>query len=719
MTAQKPSDTPQPPALDVGGIGPLLAPRSIAVIGASRRADTMGHQILHNLLMYGYTGAVYPVNPTAHSICGVRAYPTVADIPDKVEMGVIVVPHGHVQDVALQCCDAGVKGLVVISAGFREVGGVGAERERVLTELVRARGVRMVGPNCMGVVNADPAVAMNATFATAFPPFGPAAFVSQSGALGLSILDRAREYGIGMSQFVSVGNKSDVSGNDLLLQWEHDPAVRVILMYVESFGNPRRFLEIASRITKTKPIIVVKSGRSVAGARAASSHTGALAASDIAVNAMLAQAGVLRAATIEELFDIAMAFGARSLPKSRRTAVLTNAGGPGILATDALAAANVTLAELSETTVKTLSAILPAEASIRNPLDMVASATPSSYAKALAALLADPNVDAVVPIFVPPYGIRQEDVADAIVSAAGTELTKPILAVLMGREGLPAGRAELLKVGIPTFVFPESVARALEVLNSYVEWMALPAANTTPLTVDKARATAIVDGAIRERRLQLTQLEALGLLEAYGVRTARAQLVADSSTLASAASTLGYPLVMKIVSPDIVHKTDVGGVVTGLKSEAELREAYGAMMKRIAERAPKATVSGVLLQQMASGGRELIVGLSRDPGFGPLVMFGLGGVLVEALGDVVFRMAPIDMRQAHDMLRGIRGAKMLDELRGDAAVDRDLLADAIRRIAQMGSDFPQIVEMDANPVLASDKGVVALDARVQLTMPMG
>jgi acetyl coenzyme A synthetase (ADP forming)-like protein len=693
----------------------MLAPRSIAVIGASRRSNTMGHQILHNLLMYGYTGAAYPVNPTAHSIAGVRAYPTVASIGEPIDLGVIVVPHTHVQEVAEQCCDAGVKALVVISAGFREVGGAGNERERVLTELVRKRGVRMVGPNCMGVVNADPTVAMNATFATAFPPFGPAAFVSQSGALGLSILDRAREYGIGMSQFVSVGNKSDVSGNDLLLQWEHDPAVKVILMYVESFGNPRRFLEIASRITKTKPIIVVKSGRSAAGARAASSHTGALSASDIAVDSMLAQAGVFRAATIEELFDVAMAFGARSLPKSRRTAVLTNAGGPGILATDALAAANIDLAELSEATVKTLAAILPPEASIRNPLDMVASATPPSYAKALAALLADPNVDAVVPIFVPPYGVKQEDVADAIVTAARTELTKPILAVLMGREGLPAGRAELLTVGIPTYVFPESVARAIAALNRHVEWAALPAPAPQPLVVDHARAATIIEKAVRERRVQLTQLEALNVLEAYGVRTARAQVVADSSTLASAASTLGYPLVMKIVSPDIVHKTEVGGVVTGIKSDAELREAYDAMLKRVGQRAPNAKVAGVLLQQMVTGGRELIVGLTRDPGFGPLVMFGLGGVLVEALGDVVFRMAPIDTRQAHDMLGAIRGTKLLSELRGEPAVDREALADAIRRIAQLGNDFPQIIEMDANPLLASDARVVALDARVQVS----
>ena len=703
-----------PSRLDVGGLGPLLAPRSIAVIGASRRANTMGHQILYNLLTYGYTGAAYPVNPNAHAIAGVRAYPTVADIGEPVDLGVIVVPHTHVLEVATQCCDAGMKSLVVISAGFKEVSEAGAARERELTDLIRMRGIRMVGPNCMGVVNADPAIAMNATFATAFPPFGPAAFVSQSGALGLSILDRAREYGIGMSQFVSVGNKSDVSGNDLLLQWEHDPAVEVILMYVESFGNPRRFLEIASRITRKKPIIVVKSGRSAAGARAASSHTGALAASDTAVDSMLTQAGVLRAATIEELFDIAMAFGARALPRSRRTAVLTNAGGPGILAADALEAAQIELAELSPQTVAALKPILPAEASIRNPLDMVASATPPSYAKALTALLADPNVDAVVPIFVPPYGIKQEDVADAIVTAAKTELTKPILAVLMGREGLPAGRADLLEVGIPTYVFPESVARALQAINRYVERAAEPADAPTPLQVDRAGAAAILQAAVREGREHLTQLEALQLVERYGVRTARAEVVRDASALAATAKALGFPLVMKVVSPDIEHKTDVGGVITGLGSEAEVVAAHARMMATVAARAPKAMVTGVLLQQMLSGGRELIVGLTRDASFGPLVMFGLGGTLVEALGDVVFRMAPISDRQAEEMLRGIRGAKMLGVLRGEPAVDRAALAGVVRRIGQLGADFPEIAELDCNPLLASAGGAVALDARVRI-----
>ena len=414
--------------------------------------------------------------------------------------------------------------------------------------------------------------------------------------------------------------------------------------------------------------------------------------------------------------DIAMAFGARSLPRSRRTAVLTNAGGPGILAADAMEAAGLTLVELSEPTVAALRPMLPAEASIRNPLDMVASATPPSYAKALTALLADPNVDAVVPIFVPPYGIKQEDVADAIATAAKTELTKPILAVLMGREGLPAGRADLLDVGVPTYVFPESVARALRALNRHVEWAATPPSDLTPLPVDGAKAATIIESAMREKREHLTQMEALDLLEAYGIGTARLRMVTAPAQLAEAAAAVGYPLVMKIVSPDIVHKTDVGGVTVGLRTEADVRAAYDAMMTSVATRAPGATISGVLLQQMRSGGREFIAGIVREPGFGPLIMFGLGGVLVEALRDVVFRMVPIGDRDADEMLDGIRGTKLLGELRGDPAVDRVALMGALRRIAQLGNDFPQIAELDANPLLASAAGVVALDARVRLAV---
>ena len=417
------------------------------MIGASRLSETIGHQIFANLLRYGFTGAVYPVNPNATSIHSVRAYRDIGSIPEPVDLAVIVVPKDRVLGVAAACGQAAVRGLVVISAGFKEVGGAGVTRERDLLEIVRRYDMRMVGPNCMGVLNSDPAVSMNATFAPVMPPFGRAGFVSQSGALGVSVLDYAKEYGVGIAQFVSVGNKPDVSGNDVLLQWEHDPAIGVILMYVESFGNPRRFLETAGRITKHKPIIVVKSGRSAVGARAASSHTGALAASDASVDALLAQAGVLRATSIEEMFDMAMAFVGQPLPRSRRTAVLTNSGGPGILAADALEANGLELVELEPATIAKLKPLFPEEASIRNPLDMIASATAAHYRTALEAILADGNVDSALALFVPPLGVRQEDVAESIVAVAPRHAAKPVLAVLMGREGLPQGRAELHRAG--------------------------------------------------------------------------------------------------------------------------------------------------------------------------------------------------------------------------------------------------------------------------------
>ncbi|MCC7195970.1 MAG: acetate--CoA ligase family protein [Gemmatimonadaceae bacterium] len=701
------------------GLATVLSPRSIAVIGASRRQNTIGHQIVHNLLADGFTGVVHAVNTKGGAIAGLRAYPTIAEIPGGVDLAVIVVPYSHVQDVAEQVCATGTKAVVVISAGFAEVGEAGATRERALAALFQQHGVRMVGPNCMGVVNADPAVSMNATFARAMPPFGSAAFVSQSGALGLSILDHAREYGIGMCQFVSVGNKPDVSGNDLLELWEHDPAVKVILMYVESFGNPQHFLEIAARITKSKPIIVVKSGRSRAGARAASSHTGALAASDTAVEALLAQAGVIRANTVEELFAIAGAFNVHTLPASRRTAVLTNAGGPGILAADALDAARIPLPDLDPATVRTLTPLFPEEASIRNPLDMIASASAPAYTTALTALLADPNVDTAMPIFVPPFGIRQEDVAEAIAAAARTNERKPILAVLMGREGLPAGRADLLAAGIPTFVFPESAALALAALNQHVEWAARPPRSPTPLPVDRKRAAAILDGARTAGRERLDELEALDLLDAYGIPVAPARLVpldppAFDARLTAATDAVGYPLVMKVVSPAITHKTDAGGVRVGIGSAAEAAEAWAKMKATVGERAPGATITGVLVQRMVSGGRETIVGVIREHGFGPLLMFGLGGVFVEALGDVVFRLPPIDEPEARDMLRGIRGAKILDAIRGQPAADKAALTDVLRRIGQLAADFPEIAELDANPVLAQATGAVALDARVRI-----
>jgi acetyl coenzyme A synthetase (ADP forming)-like protein len=692
----------------------LLRPSSVAVIGASRSPHTIGHEILANIVKYGFTGAVFPVNPNAPTIHSIKAYPSVGAIPDPIDLAVIVVPKERVPRVVEECGQKGVRGLVVISAGFKEMGGPGVEAERQLVHTVKRYGMRMVGPNCMGVLNADPTVSLNATFAPTMPPFGHAAFVSQSGALGVSVLDYAVEYGIGISQFVSVGNKPDVSGNDLLLQWEDDPTVGVILMYVENFGNPRRFLEIASRITKRKPIIAVKSGRSKVGARAASSHTGALAASDAAVDALLAQAGVLRAGSIEELFDMAMAFRGQPLPRSSRTAVLTNSGGPGILAADALEPQGMELVELSRDTIARLEPLFPPEASLRNPLDMIASANAADYRIALDALLADANVDSAVAIFVPPLGIRAEDVAEAIVTAAKQYPAKPVLAVLMGREGLPAGKAELHRAGIPAYIFPESAARALGALRRHREWRARPEVQVRQLPTDRERARRVLHTAAASGRRKLSELEVLGVLSAYGIPTAPARLARDPEDAARAAAEVGFPVVLKIVSPQIIHKTEVGGVRTGIDTTVELKQAWVEMLDGVSRAAPQAAIEGMLVQRMVCGGRETIVGISRDSAFGPLVMFGLGGIYVEALGDVRFRVAPIGPLDAHDMLHGIRGVAILEGVRGAPPVDFAALGDALQRVSQLAVDFPEIVELDINPLLAFPTGVTAVDARILL-----
>jgi acetyltransferase len=696
---------------------PILRPRSVAVVGASRRPDTIGHEILANIVRYGFTGAVFPVNPKASTVHSIKAYPSILEIPDAIDMAVIVVPREHVAAVAEQCGTKRVRGLVVISAGFKEVGEAGAAAERQLVEIVHRHRMRMVGPNCMGVLNADPAVSLNATFAPSMPPFGAAAFVSQSGALGMSVLDYAKEYGIGISQFVSVGNKPDVSGNDLLLHWEHDDAVKVILMYVENFGNPRRFLEIASRIAKQKPIIALKSGRSKVGARAALSHTGALAASDAAVDALLTQAGVLRATSMEELFDMAMAFNGPALPRSRRTAVLTNSGGPGILIADALEPQGLELVDLTPETIARLRPLFPPEASLRNPVDMIASATAADYRAALDAVLADGHVDSAVAIFVPPLGIRAGDVAESIAAAAREHPAKPVMAVLMGRAGLQEGKAELHRAGIPTFIFPESAARALGALRRLRGWRARPETVYKPLPVDHDGAARLLAQARAAGRQKLSELEVLGVLTAYGIPTAPARLAREPGDAARAATEIGYPVVLKVVSPQIVHKTEVGGVRVNLATAVEVQEACAEMLNGVARAVPQAKIDGVLVQRMVPGGRETIVGVSRDRAFGALVMFGLGGIYVEALRDVVFRIPPIGPLEAHDMLKGIKSVAILDGVRGAPPVDFAALGEALQRVAQLATDFEEIVELDINPLLAFPHGATAVDARILLAPP--
>ena len=699
----------------------ILRPASIAVIGASRQKGTIGWQIVDNLLAHGFHGNVYPVNPHAPSIHSIRSYPSVADLPEVPELAVVVVPKGAVRGVVEECGDAGVGGVVVISAGFKEVGGSGIEEERALLEIVRGHGMRMVGPNCMGVLNTADETSMNATFAPTMPPPGSIAFMSQSGAMGVTILDYAAEYGIGISQFVSMGNKADVSGNDLLDYWGEDDRVSVMLLYLENFGNPRRFTRIAREVTRRKPVIAVKAGRSRAGARAASSHTGAMAAMDVATDALFAQCGVLRVDTVEELFDAAMAFGNAPMPAGPRVAIVTNAGGPGIIIADACEARGLEVAPLSRGAQERLREVLPEEASVANPVDMIASAGAEEYRAVLEIVLEDDEVDAVIAAFVPPLGIDSADIARAIRQV--TEgAAKPAMAVLMGREGLPRGMAELHEARIPAYIFPESAARALAAMEKHRRWLDRPTGRVRTFEdVDAGRATRVLERAASEGRNLLPVPEAMELLETYGIPVAPYRTVEDADGAAGAAYELGFPVVLKAVAPGLSHKTEAGAVALDLEDEEDVRKAYREMERGAREWPDGAEMTGAVVQPMIAGGRETILGMTLEPNFGPLIMFGLGGIYVEALGDVTFRVQPVTDVDAREMTRSIRGAKLLEGVRGEPGVDFDRLTEVLQRVSQLVGDHPEIQELDVNPFLVFPEGdrCVAVDARVVIAEDAG
>ncbi len=691
----------------------ILAPSSIAVIGASRKPGTVGYQIIDNLVRHGYQGVVYPVNPNARFIHSIQAYPSVKGVPGPVELAVVVVPKEYVNAVVEECAEVGVPSVVVISAGFKEVGGAGVALEEELVERVRRNGMRLVGPNCMGVVNTAPDMRMNATFAPSMPPTGPVSFMSQSGAMGVTILDYAAEYGIGVHNFVSVGNKPDVSGNDLIEYWADDDQTRVILMYLENFGNPQKYLALAREVTKKKPIVVAKAGRTGAGARAASSHTGALASgSDAATDALLAQSGSIRVDSVNELFDMAMAFSMLPIPEANRVAIITNAGGPGIMIADACESNGLEIVPLADATQEKLRGVLAEEASVRNPVDMIASATPDSYRLVLGHVLADPNVDAAIAAFVPPLGVRQQDVAEAIVDAKAASPDKPVLAVLMGREGLPQGRAELNEAGIPAYIFPESAARALAAMYRYGEWQKRPVGVVRTFEdVDQDAAAAILDAA---EPGYLTPEDAAAVLRAYGIPIVGSRVAASAAEAHDAAEALGYPVVLKILSPDVVHKSDVGGIALDLRTADDVDAAYRDLMNRVSEAAPDAAIDGVLVQSFVRKGQETIIGMSKDPSYGPVLMFGLGGIYVEALQDVVFRIHPVTDVDTAEMVRSIRGREILEGIRGQPPADREAIQEVIQRVSQLVGEHPEIAELDMNPVVVHERGAVAVDARMRI-----
>jgi acetyl coenzyme A synthetase (ADP forming)-like protein len=697
-------------------LDPLLKPRSVAVIGASRQRGTIAAEVFHNLIEGGFSGAVYPVNPKASVVHSVKAYPTIEEVPDAVDLAVVVVPAKQVCDAVEACGRKGVRAVVVITAGFAEVGAEGRALQDKLVAIVRHYGMRMVGPNCLGIVNADPEVALNATFATTQPPYGNVAFSSQSGALGLAILEYARELGIGVSQFVSVGNKADVSGNDLVEYWGADPATRVILLYLENLGNSQKFMELARSVSRAKPIVVVKSGRTEAGARAASSHTGSLAGMDVAVDALLGQAGVLRTDTIDELFDVAMLLASQPVPRGKRVAILTNAGGPGIMASDACESRGLEVARLSEETQRALAAFLPAEASVKNPVDMIASASGAQYERALSLLLAAPEVDMVLVLFVTPIVTDASDVANAIRAGASAS-DKCVATCFMGRRGVPEAVRTLREGRYPSYAFPESAAAALAKAARYGEWLAKPEGRrVVPSGIDRDRARAVVQSA-GPRWLDPAEVQAV--LDAYGLRIPRsfvarsADEAADFSARAAAESGVKQ-VALKLVSDTITHKSDVGGVILALEGPERVREAYLAMSERLAAKGLAAQMQGALVQEMVAPGVETFVGATRDADYGALVAFGLGGVQVELWKDVVFRVSPLRDVDARAMTEQVRARALLDGFRGAPAVDRDALVDAILRVAQLMEDLSEVSEVDVNPLIASPTGVIAVDARIRV-----
>jgi acetyl coenzyme A synthetase (ADP forming)-like protein len=692
------------------GLDPIFAPRTVAVVGASRNRASIGFSLVHNLVVQEFAGAIYPVNPCADSIHSLKAYPSVGAIPDPVDLAVVAVPRGAVRGVVEECLEAGVQGLVVITAGFAETGEEGAAREAEIREVVRRRGVRMIGPNCMGVINTDPEVRLNATFAPTPANPGSIGFVSQSGALGVAILNVAQDRGVGLTQFVSMGNKADVSGNDLLEYWEEDAATRVIAMYLESFGNPRRFTEIAKRVGRKKPILVVKSGRTTAGARAASSHTGAIAGADVTVSAFLEQCGVVRANTIEELFDLAVALDRCPLARGNRVAIVTNAGGPAIMATDACVNLGLEIAELSEATRTKLRSFLAAEASVANPVDMIASATAAQYARSLAAVLADPGVDLAMVINVTPLLANPIDVMEEIGQVArGGEV--PVLAVMMATEEFYEGikgRGDLP----PVYRFPEPAARVLAQLVRYGAWRRRPAAEEPPeLPADDAAVAALLEATGEG---YLPPDAAFRVLELYGIPVAGWRYAASREAALAAALGLAFPVVAKAHAPEVVHKSDVGAVVVGIEDEEELARALAAIEERL--EAAGHPPEGYLVQEMLRGGHEVIFGISTDPRFGPLLMFGLGGRYVEVFRDVRFGVTPLVPTEAEEMIRGIRGVKLLEGVRGEPAADFGVLVEVLLRLAQLAVRHPRIQELDINPFLAASErqAAKAVDVRIKV-----
>jgi acetate---CoA ligase (ADP-forming) len=691
----------------------LLYPQAVAVMGASRTPGKVGYAVVVNLIQGGFEGDIVPVNPSGGDVLGHQVYTSLEEYGKPIDLSVIAVPTAAVKGAVVSSLRQGAKAVVVITAGFKEVGEEGARLEREIADLCRASGARLMGPNCLGLINTHHK--MNASFASHMPAVGAISVVSQSGALCTAILDWAASRKMGLATLVSIGNKADLDETDFLGAFADDDHTRVIVGYLESIGSGDEFIRAAESVAAVKPVVILKAGTTAAGSKAASSHTGALAGADIAYGAAFKRAGIIRADTFEALFDFAGALAMQPLPKGDRVAIITNAGGPGIMTADAVEISGMKVASLHPDIAEELRGKLPAAASVGNPIDVLGDADPERYAMAVEAAQADPSVDAVIVILTPQAMTRPAETARAIAARANGE--KPVLASFMGGADVLPGREELVAANLPDYPSPERAVAALKAMQDYASWRLRPPRIVARFPVNRRRVERIITRQRRTGRLYVGEAKAKDILRAYDFVVPEGRLVATVDEAVEAAPRIGYPLAMKISSPDIIHKSDVGGVKLNLNSPQDVADAFELMTLRIGRAMPDAFLEGVYLERMVPKGREVILGMTRDPQFGPMLMFGLGGIFVEVMKDVTFHLAPITSGEAMSMLMGTRSYKLLEGVRGEVGVDLAAIGEALQRISQLVTDFPQIAELDINPFIVGKPGEdsVAADARIQLS----
>ncbi len=695
----------------------IMNPKSIAVIGASTKEHTIGSDIMKRLQEYKFNGKIYPVNPKGGIIEGLQAYTNVTEIPGEVDLAIIVVNAKFVLSTIDQCHEKGIKGLCIITAGFKETGKEGAEAEKQLLAKVREYGMRCVGPNCLGVVNTDPEVRMDGCFAESLPERGNIGFVSQSGALGGGILNILKDLNLGFAQFISIGNQADVNAETALEYWENVDDVEQILLYMESIQNPANFRKLATRISKKKPILALKAGRSAAGASAASSHTGSLAGADKAANALLNQSGVIREYSLKNLFATAKMFATCPIPKGDRVAIITNSGGPGIMATDAVCEYGMQIAKISDDTKEKLRSFLPSAASVKNPIDMIASAPIEHYKQTLETVIADENVDMIMVIYLPFLGLKDIDVAHAIMEIKAKNPQKPVVGVFMTKSDFFTKLSEM-KVNMPFFMYAEEAADGFNRLNQQRKWMERPEGKIPSFDVDRARAAQIIKQSIAEGRAQLTTRESIDVLDAYGIRVCKSGFATNIDEVVEIGNRIGYPVVMKMTSKTTSHKTDVGGVRVNIQSEEQLRNEYNDLIAKLTEKGLIEGLEGVIIQEMVKGNREMVCGIATDPQYGPMMMFGLGGVFIEVMKDVTFRIAPLTDIDASEMIKSVKAYKLLEGARGTKPAQMEQIQETLLRLSQLVTDFPFVDELDINPLLISEKTGegIAVDGRIKVRL---